>query len=928
MGIWGYFCFGYANIGLVFCAFALALATPLTFTVPQPWAIGFAPGAWIPLAGDVDNDGYCDLIRVNPDGEGGIDVGFTIDGQRCSFPQNVSAGWGKGLQAAVAGDFDDKPGTDVLGLFDGQILKLAGGFKDGKYAVSDFLKLPAKLKKPFFGQFPLSVISSETGDGYVIDALKRTATPMKFPKKLVWLDAGLAMRADGQLGMTKADRFFASKDLPKLDPKSRPALAGSLIAFNGKVFQSEGGETITLPSSKLPPCPEVSVSGDFDHNGTQDVMVFRYGSEMHTGNDVLLYRNVNQSDADWDHDGLTNEEEAKLGTDPLNPDTDGDGYLDGWEVHGYRGLDLPKLGCNPRKMDVVCLVSRFASVAEDRVHKELERVIKTYSELPVKNVDGSAGWGMHLIYKDPIKDPDDKNPWWTNRDKFLPREWRGLVHWMQVTPGGGGQADQLGDGGTVGQGALWAVFLHEFGHQIGMDHNGFWSPGFCPIYPSLMNYAYSYGYDDDYNKIHYSDGRLDGYVLNETDLDETIPLPYEKVKFLEKGPYHFRLKPNGKTTLIDWNWNGVFGEKHIRADINYSYATSAGNRQQMDLTECSPWLFTHEKKAYALVGHTLSPEDKTDRTISPEKPGALLLRRMIKPWNWEKELTIEPNGLIGDAVAVSHAGWIVALYPMKEGVAMRRVKEDRPGHLLLGDRTVLDSDSSKVPTVGQLGDRAFLFLWNPATQEVTYRILEPGSWTLSPEFRLYERSSNPVGMSFDTVRHQIILGMAQDQPKGKVGRWQVRHYVEDHGRLTQAGPVDWVEGEAGGSRGTGRIVILFAANRDTGPLGRVYLFCRGTTSKESPYACSYVAEQIADKTVHGGWLVKRFYDEWSQTASAPAAMWFNNDIMFAYRWAGNNYFHLGYEGLGIDKKPMGDHDDLSYFRDFGIRHAITYLNRL
>ncbi len=35
---------------------------------------------------------------------------------------------------------------------------------------------------------------------------------------------------------------------------------------------------------------------------------------------------------DWDHDGLTNAEEALLGTDPYNPDTDGDGYLDGEEV--------------------------------------------------------------------------------------------------------------------------------------------------------------------------------------------------------------------------------------------------------------------------------------------------------------------------------------------------------------------------------------------------------------------------------------------------------------------------------------------------------------------------------------------------------------------------------------------------------------------
>ena len=37
-------------------------------------------------------------------------------------------------------------------------------------------------------------------------------------------------------------------------------------------------------------------------------------------------------DADLDGDGLSAAEEAALGTDPANPDTDADAYLDGWEV--------------------------------------------------------------------------------------------------------------------------------------------------------------------------------------------------------------------------------------------------------------------------------------------------------------------------------------------------------------------------------------------------------------------------------------------------------------------------------------------------------------------------------------------------------------------------------------------------------------------
>jgi len=39
---------------------------------------------------------------------------------------------------------------------------------------------------------------------------------------------------------------------------------------------------------------------------------------------------------DTDGDGLTDEEEARLGTDPRNPDTDGDGLTDGEEVNIYK----------------------------------------------------------------------------------------------------------------------------------------------------------------------------------------------------------------------------------------------------------------------------------------------------------------------------------------------------------------------------------------------------------------------------------------------------------------------------------------------------------------------------------------------------------------------------------------------------------------
>ena len=44
--------------------------------------------------------------------------------------------------------------------------------------------------------------------------------------------------------------------------------------------------------------------------------------------------------ADPDGDGLTNDQEVAAGTNPRNPDSDGDGYPDGWEAdHSFDPTD-------------------------------------------------------------------------------------------------------------------------------------------------------------------------------------------------------------------------------------------------------------------------------------------------------------------------------------------------------------------------------------------------------------------------------------------------------------------------------------------------------------------------------------------------------------------------------------------------------------
>lgn len=885
----------------------LWLSIVLAFAPPTPWALSFSPPPWVPAVGDLNQDGYADLIAVNPEGEGAVNVSLSVQGMKAGRPYQALAGWGKGCRAAVGGEFDGKAGGDVLGLC-GNELRLAGGFENDKLkALGVVAQLPKSIGDPvlIFVGGEILVLDRRSKRGYRV-------TPGTWEIKPSVPSA--------------ATLPYPGKDGSKID--------GATLPSEGSVF----------------------AEGDADHDGDLDAFEFRYGKEPHVAYQVLLHRKLSAGENDSDCDGLSNENEAKLGTDPVKPDTDGDGLLDGWEVAPFRGLDLPGLGCSPLRTDIVCLVSRFDDVDEAVLKSGLDRVKKVYADLPLPNVDHSTGWGFHVVMRDPISGDDRKHGWAQNRDQFLPAEWRGVVHWMQVSKGGGGQADQLGDGGSCGVSSLWAVFLHEFGHQLGLDHSGFWGSGLCPIYPSLMNYAYSYSLDGDANLVAYSKGDLAGYTLKESDLDETIPLPYEKIKFLEKPPYRYRLKPNGKTTLIDWNWNGVFGEKHIRADINYSYSTNAGARDTVDKTMTAPWLFVHRDNAYVLYGKAGDPpppgagpspaKPYNGNTVTPENPGRLVVRRLISPRNWAKEAIVDEQ-LLGDPVALSAGGKIVFVYARPEGIVLRRgvpgedfdpIKIGGGGApRIVGKPSanpplgfdVLDPDPTKVPTIGKVGNRSYIFLWDPKSHEVSYRSFVEGNKPGEVR-RLFERSTVPVGMAVDTVTHEVLIAMAQDQDDKRLSRWQVRRFEEQDGLLRELS-MEWVDGEAGNVRGRDRVRVLFKQDRDTGPSGRIYIYGKALHGDQSPWACTYVAESIADKDVHGGWITKRFYDEWTQSRSAPAATWYDGDIIWAYRWVDgsgperDNVLHVGYHALGIDPDPMGDFDDLHFMSGFGIRNSILYL---
>lgn len=102
-----------------------------------------------------------------------------------------------------------------------------------------------------------------------------------------------------------------------------------------------------------PPYVRASWQFDTDHDGLQDHDEIRYGTdvdnpdtdgdgyrdgiEARNGYAPLTSKSIRLRVADSDRDGITDEEELRIGTDPGKADTDGDGHKDRSELE--RGYD-------------------------------------------------------------------------------------------------------------------------------------------------------------------------------------------------------------------------------------------------------------------------------------------------------------------------------------------------------------------------------------------------------------------------------------------------------------------------------------------------------------------------------------------------------------------------------------------------------------
>lgn len=641
---------------------------------------------------------------------------------------------------------------------------------------------------------------------------------------------------------------------------------------------------------------------------------------------------------DADADGLADAEEASLGTDPRNRDTDDDGLLDGWEVHGFPADRLSDLGSrlglfdarvtgdaadrqlDPRRRDAIVSISYFDQVDRSKFDAEMPRIQATYRGLHVANPDGTTGVWLHIReLPAPVPADDQKLPWWDVGNKHFARRERGLGHWLQVTPWGGGQSSETGDMGGCGNN--WAVFAHELGHQLSLSHTGDSAPGWCPLYPSLMNYAYSYSFDGDGAKPHFSSGEFRDAVLDERHLRERLPFPAERLKFLSAHPFRFTIKDTGDgATLIDWNHNGVFDEGEVVADINYGGSTQAGERKTHTMIGSAPSLATIGGSCFLAA----STHKQTAVTITRQRG-----TESADADQWTPEFELPSSATRVDPVLIGGPDFGVVLvrrFDAWAAATVRPASDPAAPPVVSPLRTLTGLAAQDISGI-RVGRRALLLARHDSgSTDVCWLSVGDGDTFSTSERRpLLLTSSVPPGLALHPQSGSITVVSSATHEKHGPFTMQVSSLTISGDDVTES-PASWTHGGRP-CHCTSRPSPVYPVAQG-GAVPQLTIFHTGWTDAGGLWT-GWRTTRVGNTALDDGWLTSQLYDEWTRSRVALGFADGPRGAFYAFRWdCGDhrdwktNTMFIARGGYGIDDQPMRDFDDGAKIGLWGIRHSI------
>jgi hypothetical protein len=297
-------------------------------------------------------------------------------------------------------------------------------------------------------------------------------------------------------------------------------------------------------------------------------------------------------------------------------DTDGDGIADDVEL---------RLGSSPTHKDIFVYINYMIWNGKNLKPRAnfIKIVQSVFSTAPINNPDGTTGINLHVQIGPPIRTTNgivgemaaNGAYQWAEFDSIknqnFPADKRSTHHYCLFAGDiGGVSGESTGisgmsrNGGAFRQGASDSIvalghpgwfnfpkpalykwtqagtFLHELGHNLGLQHGGGDHISFKPNHLSLMSYAYqtdgipiNIPGDGDYYLYDYA--RFAGPNLNEGNLNENAGMganlfhdgAYYGARWWFLPDYDSFAEIFDATSGVDWNFNGTL-QSGVRMNLN------------------------------------------------------------------------------------------------------------------------------------------------------------------------------------------------------------------------------------------------------------------------------------------------------------------------------------------------------------------------